>query len=284
MTCTTFQRRAIEVTMQSTCTTCPRPVPDTAFGCTVDATALAHSLDQLAAILPELGVTVAKLDRITAGGARPGGAEAALPYKPEVADRGRAIQGELVTWARHVHAESGRPIVGRTGSAVARYLAQALDWARYRQEWPEMHAALRPLLGSTLHLVDRPAERVYLGPCGAEVAGTRGTCVSDVLAKPGAAYGRCRECGAQHNVAEAREWLLGALEDVLARPVEIAGVLRTFGDSKVGYSTIAAYVADHRLIAHGEDGHGRPRYRIGDVLDLRYPERKRTRQSDRLAS
>jgi hypothetical protein len=265
------------------CTTCPRPVPDTAFGCRDCATDLARRLDELAGVLPELGVTVARQDRLTAGGARPSGDEQPLPYNPGAAERGRAIQGELVTWARHVHGESGRVLPGTVGSAVARYLARAANWMRYRQEWPEYHAALRPLLGSTLHLVDRPAELVYLGPCN--TGGEDGTmCTADVYAKPGAAKGICRACEVVHDVAESREWLLDSLEDVLARPVEIAGVLQRFGDRKVGYSTIAAYVASGQLLAHGEDGHGRPRYRIGDVLDLRYPARHRTREGEVLAS
>lgn len=284
---------------QNRCTTCPRPVPDTAFGCPYCAADLARRLDELAAILPELGVTVAKQDRITSGGARAAGAEVPLPYNSGAADKGRAIQGELVTWARHVHAESGRPLLRQaSGSALARYLGQAAPWARYRQEWPEFQAALRPLAGTVLHLVDRPAERVYLGPCMVpiqvdistlgEASGSRivdgPSCLADVYAEPGAATGRCRACRAVHDVAESRTWLLDSLEDVLARPVEIAGVLRGFGDRRVGYSTIAAYVASGRLVAHGQDGHGRDRYRIGDVLDLRFPARHATRQVGALAS
>jgi hypothetical protein len=259
-------------------------VPDTAFGCPACAAGLAQRLDQLAAILPELGVTVAKQDRIGSGGARGTGAEVPLPYNSGAADRGRAVQGELVTWARHVHDETGRDLPrSPSGSALARYLGQAVMGARYRQQWPEFHAALRPLAGAVLHLVDRPAERVYLGPCSTPLPDGP-TCRADVYANPGAATGKCRACDTVHDVADSRTWLLDSLEDVLARPAEIAGVLRGFGDRRVGYSTIAAYVASGRLVAHGQDGHGRDRYRIGDVLDLRFPGRHATRQVEALAS
>lgn len=253
---------------QASCTTCPRPIPDAAFGCPTCAADLACRLDELAAVLPELGVTVARLDRLTAGGTRPPGAEQPLIYNVGASQRGRAVQGELVTWARHVHAESGRTLPASSGSALCRYLGQAAEWARHRQEWPEFHGALRPLMGRVLYLLDRPADRVYLGPCGIERPdGT--PCPADVYARPGAPGGACRACDARHDVAESRRWLLDCLEDRLARPVDIAGVLRGFGDARVGYSTIAAYVANGMLVPRGADGHGRDLYRIGDVLDLR---------------
>lgn len=264
--------------MQQQCTTCPRPVPDTAFGCPACAADLAQRMDELAALLPELGITVAKQDVIGSKGVRSPGGEVPLPYNDDAGDRGRALQGELVTWARHVHAETGRVIPGNTGSVVARYLGQAASWARYRQEWPEFHAALRPLLGAALRLVDQPAQRAYLGPCQTKDPETGKTCWADVLAKPGAVTGKCRECGAVHDVATSRKWLLDSLVDVLLRPAEIASVLRGFGDAKVGYSTIAAYVADGLVVAHGEDGYGRPRYRVGDVLEVRARLADRTRR------
>lgn len=254
--------------MQNRCTTCPRPVPDVAFGCPQCAVDLAQRLDHLAALIPDIGVTVAKQDRITAGGARPSGAEEPLLFNPAAAERGRAIQGELVTWARLVHEETGRYLVGETGSALCRYLGEAVDWARYRQQWPEFYGALRPLLGSTLGLIDRPADKVYLGPCRAVNLETGKACWADVLAKPGAAFGRCRQCGTEHDVAKSQEWLLKSLRGALARPVEIAEVLRRFGDAKVGYSTIAAYAARGLIIPRGQDGHGRDLFRIGEVLDL----------------
>lgn len=271
--------------MQNTCTTCPRKVPDVAYGCPACAVGLARLLDQLAAFLPEIDTTVARQDRIGSGGARPAGAEVELPYRPEVAERAAAIRGELSTWARLVHEETGRYLVGDSPSALARYLAEAVDWARYRQQWSEFYGALRPLLGRTLGLIDRPADKVYLGPCRTPTGEPGQVCWADVLAVPGAAFGRCRSCGTQHNVRDSREWLLRALRNRLARPVEIAGVLRQFGDAKVGYSTIAAYAARKLIVPHGVDGHGRELYRIGDVLDL-HDElgRRSTRREDVVAS
>lgn len=272
---------------QTRCTTCPRPAPDVSFGCPACGSDLAQRLDQLAAWLPEMETTIAKLDRIGSGGPKAAGAEVPLPYRPDVAEKRHAIRGELTTWARVVVEESGRKLPGHgwvTSAALARYLGGSADFMRYRQEWPEFYAALRPLAGSAMFLIDRPEEKVYLGPCETRDDATGAICRADVLARRDAAKGRCRACGTVHDVAESREWLLDSLEDVLARPVEIAGVLRGFGDRRVGYSTIAAYVASGQLVPHGQDGHGKDRFRIGDVLDLRYPNRHRVREGEALAS
>lgn len=281
--------------MQNRCTTCPRPIPDTAYGCPDCGADLAQRLDQLAGFLPEIETTVARLDRIGSGGPRAAGAEIPLPYRPEAADKAAAIRGELTTWTRDVETESGRELRGGSSPALARYLASAVGWARYRQSWPEFHAALRPLFGSVLHLVDRPAEKVYLGPCntrtedggcpvdctchagphyacsepggcGSAGCGRGGElCTADVYAKPGAKLGVCRACGAEHDVAESRKWLLGMLADQLFLASELSGILQRQG-VKVGYSTITMYARQRRFLPRAQDGRMRSLYRLGDVV------------------
>lgn len=275
---------------QNRCTTCPRPIPDVAFGCTYCGGNLARRLDQLASLLPELETTVAKLDRIGSGGPQQAGQLVwpELPYRPAVAARRDAIGNELTTWARLVHHETGRYLVGNTLPAYTRYIGEAIGWARYYVDkvskqpiWPELHAGLRPLVGSLLGVIDLPPDRVYLGPCRTTNSATGEPCWTDVFADPDATVGRCRQCGTVHDVAKSREWLLKSLRGHLARPVEIAGALRQFGDAKVGYSTIARYVERKLLVARGQDGHGRDLFRIGDVLDLRVMLARRSAMAGR---
>ena len=253
--------------IQNWCVTCPRAVPDVAYGCATCAAELAQLLDDLAAALPEIETTLVRQDRLTDGGPRATGAEQPLPFRADVDERGRAIQGELVTWAKHVGEETGRWPSSSTGSAVARHLAQATGWARYRQEWPEFYAALRPLLGSVLHLIDRPVPRVYVGPCGAEDPETGQVCGADVYARHGAAETVCRTCGTTYAVAECQAWMRDQLRDLLARPVEISGMLSRLG-MNVTYRRIMKYADQRQLVVHGYDTRARELYRVGDVIDL----------------
>lgn len=270
--------------MQNRCTTCPRPVPDTGFGCAACGTDLAQRLDQLSAVLPELVTTIARQDRIGSGGARPAGAEIPLPFRDGVAEKGYAIRGELTTWARVVHDETGRYLAGRTDAALAWYLGEACDWARYRPLWPEFHAALRPLYGRLLGLIDRPEEKSYLGPCNTRDEETDAWCTADVLAERGAAWGKCRACGAEHDAVKAREWLLGMLDDQLFLLPELAGIMQRQG-VKVAYSTLTMYARQKRFLPHADDTRSRPLYRLGDVVVVvkEAEEERRKREEMRLA-
>lgn len=251
----------------TTCTTCGRPVSGTEFGCITCGRQLAAQLRQLALLIPEIGITLAKLDRIGGGdGPRPDGAEAALPYRLDASERGRAIQGELVTWARAVHEDVRTQLPKNvTGSTLAQYLATATSWARGRPFWAEYHAALLPLARAASRIVDRPAERAYLGPCGAELV-DGGRCYADVTAPRDAIRGRCRACGAEHDYAEARAWMLDALQDVLVTIDELRGVFAR-GGVAVGRSTLYRWIADQQLVPKGTRA-GRPTYRVGDALEV----------------
>lgn len=264
--------------MQSTCTTCPRPVPDVAYGCLECATGLAGRMGRLAGIIHELDTTVSRQDRLGSGGPRALGAEIPLPFNDHAADLATAVHGELTTWARHVSEQTGRIApAGHPAAAAAYLLAGSVKWLRYQQVWAEAHTALMPLLGTVLRAVDRPGERQYLGPCNTEPDGGGEKCTTDVYAAPKASTGTCRTCGVTHYVDKSLEWMRDSLEDVRATPVEISGMMRRLG-VKLGYSTIASYVAGRRLT---DDGSGR--YRIGDVLDIRFPERAVARRGDKLA-
>jgi hypothetical protein len=223
----------------------------------------------LAGIVHELDVTVSRQDRLGSGGARGTGAEIPLPYNPQAAERAAAVLGELTTWARHVSEQTGRSVPrGHAGAAAASVLAGSVKWLRYQQAWAEAHAALAPLLRITLRIIDRPADRVYLGPCGHTPDGETKACAEDVYAAPRAATGECRGCGVVHQVAGALQWMRDQLDDRLARPVEIVGLLRRF-DEKLSYSVITKYIRQGRLVAHGHDADGRDLYRIGDVIALK---------------
>lgn len=153
--------------------------------------------------------------------------------------------------------------------AAARFLTGHLDWLRHRnatdiQEcFADIAAAARVVAG----IADRgrnPGR--YAGPCGTEKDGK--VCGQDVIARHGSNVGKCQTCGAMYDVDEQQAWMRSEIEDYLARPVEIAGILLRLG-FPIGYSTIAAYAAKGKIAAHSTDEDGKPLYRIGDVMTLR---------------
>jgi hypothetical protein len=103
--------------------------------------------------------------------------------------------------------------------AAAQFLVTQLDWLRHaRDEMGGPYAAsvfaeIRDCASRMRATVEGPADRRYLGPCGAETPfdlhglEVTATCEGNVYARYGAPTGYCQTCGAQVNTDERRKWL-----------------------------------------------------------------------------
>lgn len=156
--------------------------------------------------------------------------------------------------------------------AAARFLGQQLDWLRHATDQHgepravQVHAEIAACAGKLRSLVNGRQPGRYAGPCSTEIDGK--VCGKDVEAAPGSNVGKCRECNAEYDVDEQQAWMRTEIEDMLASPTMIHGILLRLG-FPIGYSTIAAYAKKGRIVAHSQDGEGEPLYRIGDVVDVR---------------
>lgn len=163
--------------------------------------------------------------------------------------------------------------------------------------------------------VDRPAERWYAGRCGhveeavqhdGTVCGCAchhgagilcdvpGGCGLEFAPEPAAVCTaelwaddrpvvRCDTCGSTYEVQARRDSLLAEARDRTASVRVLARVVTTLGGRDLGEARLDArirtWAARGRLTAVGArviDGHSRPVYRIGDVLDLLDSDRPAT--------
>jgi hypothetical protein len=227
-------------------------MPDTAYCCAVCADRLARDLTVAAELMPELVVTVARLDRIGQGGR--GNGENPLPVNLEAAEAEDAVNNTFTTWARHVSEERGKAIDGE----AAAWLAGQTGWLRYRPEAEEAFDELDYACRLVRRTIDIPVPRWYAGPCA---------CGSELYAATLAATVRCQDCGATYDARERKAWLLEQARDVLAHAGWIASAASALGEP-VTADMIYGYVRRGRLLAHGRDQRDRPLYRVGDVLDV----------------
>lgn len=157
--------------------------------------------------------------------------------------------------------------------AAAQFLLAQLDWCRHAtDEQGEAYAVgvfaeIGDCAGRMRSLVNGREPGRYAGPCNSVDAEGK-TCGRDVEARPGSNTGTCQACGARYDVDEQQAWMRSEIEDYLARPIEISGILLRLG-FPIGYSTIAAYAAQGKIAAHGSDENGKPLFRIGDVMNIR---------------
>lgn len=164
-------------------------------------------------------------------------------------------------------------------STLARWLGTHVEWIRHHEAGAELVDELRSAIREARRVLDRPPDRWYAGRCGDALADNAGPCGEDLYAKAGSRLVTCRGCGAEYDVEARREWLLSAVEDVLATAAEIARALTSLA-TPVTSSTIRGYVHRRRLESRGRDPRtGNPTYRIGDVLDLLVDDRTNSRRS-----
>lgn len=262
------------------CVVCAqRPTPD-GYACTTCAERARRQLAAIAELTPDARLVAAGLvhrgQGHTAGkpGPRP-------PLNPGATDALDEVTNALTTTARDIAETRGAQFVltAFAGRGVPDPLTQAARWLSGQIEWlrhavdgtePRAIAAFHEIdwcVGRMRVLINGPRPGRYAGPCGYVDDDDR-LCGEDVLAKAGASIAVCKACGSQYDVEQRQAWMRGEIESHLARPVEIAGVLLHLG-FPIGYSTIAAYVAKGLIVAHGYDEQGQPRFRIGDVIEVR---------------
>lgn len=254
------------------CGVCGAPTGDSERLCRAHSADLAADLsaveDYLAA---ELDVTRTRQSRTVAD--RHGGrsAERPLPWNEHASVVASYLNTTLNAWALDVSriGEDERdPLAGHDYTdtvAVAGWLRRNLSTLRRHPDAGQAHEDLVHAVARARRAIDRPAEKVFAGPCNAEIDGQ--VCNEDLYGRPGQPVVACRSCGARHDMVKRREWMLAVVEDEVAYSGLLAGLVTSLG-VPVGSSTIRRYAATGRIKVISVDAKRRPLYRIGDVLDV----------------
>ena len=260
------------MTEQNTCP-CGRPSRDATLcvGCAhqLDA-AIAEVADSLADDLDTALTRQARLGN--RNGSRP--TETPVPYDQRAGDAAAELARVLRRWAYRIKRETGSGYPPRRLALLAAWLRPRVGWLRYHPDGAEAHREILDAVRAARRIIDRPADRLYAGPCD---------CGEDLYAKLSAAYVECHSTTHEHPIVwpveDRRRWLLTSAEDVLATSGEISRAL-TRMNQPLTPEAIRGYVARGRLAAKGErTDPGRkavPLYRLGDVLDIL------TRQAERV--
>jgi len=249
--------------MTATCDLCGRPMGGQAYICARCAEVLDGALTQIASLAGDVVDEIARLARHGERGGRAQGHP--LPVDLAAVQRASEVANTVSTWARHVAETRGLEVDGPGLGEVAGWLAGHVEWLSHQPEAPEAHRDLTEAAGQLRRLVDGPTPRWYAGPCGAAL--DAGPCETDLYASPGARTVRCPGCGAQHDAADRKEWLLDVARNHLAHAELIARAVTALGRECTS-SMIRNYADRGRLVAHGTMASGSPAYRVGDVLDL----------------
>jgi hypothetical protein len=167
---------------------------------------------------------------------------------------------------------------------AVRFLGTQMEWLRHAVDdqgtswaawaFAEIATNARRMRG----LVDGPAARKYLGPCGAVETPEECTrygigghdcdqhepCDGDVYGYRGGNSGTCRTCGARVDQAARSVWLDSEVRQHAFRASEIEDAYRVNADLIRQWATPARNL----IQVHGHDRRGRALYLLSQVLDV----------------
>lgn len=282
------------------CEVCARPQGDDATFCIGCAHLLDAALADVAAyhgLAYDLDLATSKQTIMTA---RDGGYsfDVPLPYHRAASDAAAVLKHALAGWARIVIVETGVGSVPTLGpvcrscvhrscrdirtrglpadatASLAAFLRPRVGWLRHHPAGAQAHDAITSAVADARRVCDRPADRIYAGPCD---------CGIDLYARLDAAYVICRAPDHDEPLAwpveQRRRWLLDSARDVLASGTEISRALTRYAQP-VTPSALRGYVHRGTLASKGERREGGRMvalYRLGDVLDIL------ARQAERVA-
>ena len=139
------------------------------------------------------------------------------------------------------------------------FLLGQVTWLRHHLAGAEAVEEITSAVNAVRRAVDRPAERIYAGPCK--------DCNGDMYGKPGAAQVECRPCGVFYDVAEMVAWMQDEARQRLVTAKEAIVLLGRFG-LPLSQKTIEKWRQRERLFAHPEPRDGVSLYKFDDVWRL----------------
>lgn len=192
-------------------------------------------------------------------------------------DGSAAIVAEANRWERDY----------RTPSECAQWLARNITAVRLHPEGGDIVTSLNRWYDDALWVVDRPAQRQYLGTCSAEFEG--------VPCDKGRVYGkrkkpeaRCDVCGSTYDADDMRAYLLGQLDDRIVTAAEFAHLATYLGlpmDRMQVRKRVNQWHARKQVERRNpHDDDAAPTFRFADLLALIYrDEQMRTAGDTRTA-
>lgn len=246
-------------------TCCGQPTPENAYLCNTCFNNLWIALGDVPALVTELDVSLSKQRRWEYDtGSSSRSSEEALPFNLAAARSLRELRDQLQQLARRCVAADvpSKDYRYRHPGSTCKELSTWLMWridGIAGQPWAPDALTLVKAVQHAVHVIDRPPERTFAGPCD--------QCGHDLYARKGKPTVHCHDCGLEYNLADRREWLLKQVDDQLATASEIARALTSM-ELPITAERIRQWKHRDRIEVKAHDRLDRPLYRVGDVVDL----------------
>ncbi len=267
-------------------TWCDRPRPGSSRVCGACAQELVRDLGDVPSLSHHLDLALTRQSRMGSGDGGRRGAETPLPWDERAREAGFILRSALVGWVR-VLSEDVRAIEGPMCgyvcghstceymslgrgpvddlAAIARWLIRHAKVLLLHEAAGEAAEEILDAVRQARRAVDRPADRLYAGPCD--------QCGVDMYARPGAALVACPVCvdedgrRLRYEVRDRREWLLAEAAELLLPAPDVARALTSLV-RPIAPALLHTWVARGKLSARSVDARGRALFRVADVVEL----------------
>ena len=205
---------------------CGRPTRDAAYVCEDCLDLLARALGEVPWLAEELDTTVARqigVDYRRLGGAKGGKKPAEMPSPANmVASEARThLHALLVSWVRLCQSEHVRHRATSDDTpadnliALSRWMMNRVDGLGLHEAGSDAVEEIESAVAHCRRLIDRPADRQYLGHCESCEGGR-------IYSTPGSDLTTCHGCDARVKADIVKGRLIRELEDRLCTAAEIA--------------------------------------------------------------
>ena len=201
---------------------CGKPTRDDSYVCDACSDALSVALGEIPWLAEELEVTISGQKGATYDGHTSRGAETPSPVHWGASEAKTHLKALLVSWALFSAQEGIRnqspqqELPADDLIALSRWMLWRVDGLSLHDIGPDAVDEITSAVAHCHRLIDRPADRQFLGHCQ--------ECDEDgrLYARPGGTMARCNVCGSTVNAEALRTRMLAELEDRLCTAAEIA--------------------------------------------------------------
>jgi hypothetical protein len=247
---------------------CGKPTRDDAYSCDECGDKTARALGDVPWLIDELEVTITK-QRAAIDGDGAASAETPLMYHLPAAEKRDALRHSLVTAVRFCveegvrNSDPGPEWPEDNMTSMSRWLLWRVDGLALNDMGEEITRGVRDAVRACRHIIDKPPERAYAGPCP--------ECKRDLYHRHDAAEVKCPGCGQRWDVAEVNEWMRERISTHLADRMVTARegsmLLGRFG-LPVEQGTIDKWRERNRVSEAGHNDVGHRLYRWNELLTL----------------
>lgn len=244
---------------------CGKPTRDNAYVCEGCLSEFARALGEIPWTVEQLDITLQKAHGIdyTAMGGSPG-SESPLPVSYAAYEALTQLRHVLVTWVRFCdeegirHQSPSKAYPKDNLVSMSRWLMWRIDGLSLNDLGGDAVSEVTRAVGRARQVIDRPAEKVYAGPC---------ECGRDLYAKPKAKLTTCKACEREYDVEEMQDWMRKGVMGRLVTASEGALLLAKFG-MPIPVRSVNRWHETGQVLDHGKNNARPPRhlYLIDDLF------------------